>query len=881
MAPTEEVFLRLAGERGLLDPERQEQARRSADSTPPSEFAVRQGWITPHARDVLLAEAAGALAPAVPSVTRSVSRSGRALPDFPGYVILDELGHGGMGIVYQARQTALGRDVALKVLIAGEDATASTLARFEREARAAARLQHPNIVQVHDVGRRGAFHFFTMQLVVGRPLSKAIREGLISPRQALELTQKVALALDYAHAQGVIHRDVKPQNIILDWRGEPLLADFGLAKDVRSEELTALGESIGTPTYASPEQLGGETDRVGPRSDVYSLGATLYQLLTGQPPFVGDTLFSVIQQVLMEEPVPPRRIRANLHRDIETICLKAMEKEASRRYATAREFADDIGRYLEGEPILASTAGRFERSWRRVRRYPLVFGLAAAVLIASVTTGALWWKRVQDRTTAERERAELIRNAREREEAATRERDRLVSDALERLRVTGDALVEASLARRALGDLPGSRKYAEFLWPAVEELKERAPHLAEPWYHEGRMLRALQREEPAEQSQDEAVRLARRPDATAGGRALLASALYERGVLRMLRWLRRLAEKRTAILQARSAGRRPEDAPPETPTEQDVDASHPEVKDVKRLAAEDLDEVPRIAQAGVVLSTAAVALSSYLKGARNAEALLRLALKEDRYRVEVYDALASLAEARGDPEEAARIYEEGHQADRGYLPHLFNEAAQLRRAAAAHPERAIGLLGRAMEAADAALSLDPDSPAAWVSKSAMLIGQGDAWWASGAEGQAEAAYEAALHAAERALSLDPRCAEAAVNQASVHLSLGDAKAARGEDPSDEYQKALAGFDWVVSSLPRFAVAVHNQAKAHQSLGDAKRARGEDASDEYRKALAGYDNALSLEPRSEEAAIGQGNVHQSLGDAKRARAEDACDEYQKA
>ncbi len=364
------------------------------------------------------------------------SEHGKRLPSLPGYETLQEIGRGGMGIVYKARQTSLGRTVAVKVMIAGQDADDESLVRFHREARAAAKLDHPNIVQVLDVGRSGAKHFFAMRHVDGCSLNEWVKQREVTPRVALELTRKVALALDYAHSQGVIHRDVKPANILIDAGGEPHLVDFGLAKDLAIGGLTASGTRLGTPSYAPPEQLDGNFGKVDARADVYSLGATLYYVLTGRAPFDGDRMLTIVTAVLFQEPIPPRAIHSNIHRDVETICLKALEKEPDRRYATVREMADDIGRYLDGEPIRATPAALPTRVWRKARKNLAVVlpAVVAVVFGLAISIGALVQGRARARDIDEGIRAaeDHLREAdassdrRRRREACTRARDALV-----------------------------------------------------------------------------------------------------------------------------------------------------------------------------------------------------------------------------------------------------------------------------------------------------------------------------------------------------------------------------------------------------------------------------------------------------------------------
>ncbi len=279
-----------------------------------------------------------------------------------------------------ARQVSLNRPVALKMILAGQLATETDVRRFHTEAEAAANLDHPGIVPIYEVGQHEGQHYFSMGFVEGQSLSQRLAEGPIPPREAAALMVKVAAAIEYAHRHGVIHRDLKPANILLDQSGNPRVTDFGLAKKVQGDSgLTGSGQIMGTPSYMPPEQAGGNRSDVGPAADVYSLGATLYALVTGRPPFQAATAMDTVLQVIGEEPVPPRLLNPSLPGDLETICLKCLEKDPSRRYATAQALVDDLGRWLGGEPILARPAGRLERMAKWSRRNPAAAAWLAAI----------------------------------------------------------------------------------------------------------------------------------------------------------------------------------------------------------------------------------------------------------------------------------------------------------------------------------------------------------------------------------------------------------------------------------------------------------------------------------------------------------------------
>jgi hypothetical protein len=308
------------------------------------------------------------------------------------YEVLSEIGRGGMGVVYKAFHPGLKRTVALKVLIAGEDASEESISRFHREAEAVAKLgHHSHIVPIYDIGQeatagRSPLHYFAMHYVDGKSLDRQILDGELGPKRAALITQKIAEALHHAHENKIYHRDIKPANILVTREGQPQITDFGLAKDVESDpKMTASGVTLGTPQYMPPEQAEGRLTEVDARSDIYSLGAAFYEMLTGRPPFEGEAAFQVIKKMILEDPAPPRKWNRGIPRDLETICLKCLEKEASRRYPTAKALADDLGRYLEGTPILARPLGRFARGWRWVRRNKAASaGIAATSLLLTI-----------------------------------------------------------------------------------------------------------------------------------------------------------------------------------------------------------------------------------------------------------------------------------------------------------------------------------------------------------------------------------------------------------------------------------------------------------------------------------------------------------------
>jgi hypothetical protein len=302
------------------------------------------------------------------------------------YELQEEIGRGGMGVVFRARQASLNRTVAVKMIISGAFAGPRERERFQLEAEAAAQLRHPNIVAIHEVGEHEGLSYFSMDLIEGQTLSAQLKEGKLPPARAAALVKSLAEAVHFAHQRGTLHRDLKPQNVLMGSDGQPHILDFGLARPVEQEAgLTRTGDVMGSPSYMPPEQATGRMGDIGPASDVYALGAILYEAITGKPPFTGPTAMDVLSQVIDRDPAPPRKRNPNVPADLETICLKCLEKRPDRRYHSARALAEELERFLNFEPILARPAGRLRRGWSWTQRNPWVFaagfGLVALALV--------------------------------------------------------------------------------------------------------------------------------------------------------------------------------------------------------------------------------------------------------------------------------------------------------------------------------------------------------------------------------------------------------------------------------------------------------------------------------------------------------------------
>lgn len=406
----------------------------------------------------------------IKTIVTQPTRSPESLPSIPGYEMLGDLGRGGMGVVYKARQVGLNRLVALKMIKGGEFANEEERARFHAEAEAVARLQHPNVVQIHEVGEVGGNPYFSLEFCEGGSLANHLNGTPLPPKSAASLVETLAGAMHAAHQKGIVHRDLKPANILLSAEQKelsaeshslstqlsalstfvPKVTDFGLAKKLDQVGQTASGAVMGTPSYMAPQQAAGKTKDLGPAIDIYALGAILYELMTGRPPFKAATPVETILQVLEEEPVPPSRLQPKLPRDLETICLKCLDKEPPKRYSSAAALAADLHRFQADEPIAARPAGAFERGWRWCRRKPVVAALTATVALVMslgiIVSSVLM--AVAQKRESEAEIATDLATTKAKE--ATSEKNRADDAAEESSRNAQQAIKEKEQARRLL-----------------------------------------------------------------------------------------------------------------------------------------------------------------------------------------------------------------------------------------------------------------------------------------------------------------------------------------------------------------------------------------------------------------------------------------------
>jgi serine/threonine-protein kinase len=836
-------------------------------------------------------------------------------PTIPGYEILGELGRGGMGVVYKARDQRLGRLVALKLVLAGSLAGEEERGRFQREAEALASFQHPNIVQVHEVGQVGGTPFCALEFVGGGTLlGRLVREPL-SARAAAALVEALAGAMHHAHQRGVLHRDLKPANVLLAEDGTPKIGDFGLAKRLDdSGDQTRNGSVLGTPNYMAPEQAEGNSRAFGPATDVYGLGAILYDTLTGRPPFRGETAVDTLQQVVTDDPVPPARLNRRVPRDLETICLKCLEKSPARRYATARELADDLRRLLDGEPIRARRVGPVERAAKWARRRPAAAGLAALSALSAVglLVGGAWYARHESARAAEAER--LHAQAR-REQARAADNFRLARAAVEEMltrvsreklahvpqmervrrellekalhfyeefatRETGDdpelrreaarALVGAGDVRALLGDPTGAESAYR---PAVARLAELpdAPavreDLAAAWNNLGNLLRDTARAGDAEEAYRHAADLRQTlldaAPTDADARAALGTCLANLGALRHKqgRFVEAEADERRAL----------------------------ELLDGGSERARVLNNLGRLLAETARLDDGEQAVRE------SCTILGRLAERwpdDPDYRQELAAADNQLGDLLRDarPAAAEKAYDEALRLRTALAAAFPSVPVYRQELAATHNSRAIlfratGRAGDADAAERAALALKEklatDHPAVMAYRRELAgahNNRGIALQIDRRAADAEAAYRKALALYAALAAEQPDLPEHPREQARVRLNLAALLLAanRSNDAEAECREALALLTRLASDFPAVPEYRQERARALSTLATVLEARqhaaaeeaAEQSVDEFARLATEWPKVVDYRRQLAEARLGLALLRRSAGDAGR-------------
>jgi len=868
--------------RGLLTRERTDQLRRDPPSTAPSaativESAASATPVAPAAsadQAPTLATApaskgdgAATLLTSPPGASPSggVPATGPPAGRLGKYDLLEEVGRGGMGVVYRAFDTELRREVALKTVLVGDAKRPELVERLRREARTAATLDHPGIVPIYDVGAADGVPYFAMAFLRGRTFDVLLREGgLPGLRERVAVLVEVARAVAHAHDRQVVHRDLKPSNLLVDLAGGIHVMDFGLAKRLDDDlRLTATGQLMGTPQYMSPEQLEGEGG-VGAPSDVYSLGAVLYEALSGRPPFPGNTMAEIVARSLARDPEPPRRLNPRVPLDLETVCLKALEKEPARRYPTARELAADLTRWLAGEAIEARPATWRTTIVRRiVRRKALtaaVVAFAVAGLALAVSAGSL------------------------------HSRARLQERVLESLREKAGLYVDAALALRRVGVPRAMRKAEEEYLPrlrrAVEEAEREQPDLAEPRYHLGRLCRALMRFDEAAREQEAA--LARDPDC--------APARYERAVLAIRAHADRLALLRERALQDAGSRLRQGESTA-IPTDLVLEACDDEARRLRAQIVADLERLARnVTGPAVGPGSGATAASgtpgdaaarsacvqglALIHGGRTTEdqaqgrALLARALELEPTLEEAWESWAALEEALGNWTEAEAVFGRALESDRGYTPFWYGRSgARLKRGVQAG-HRGLDptpFYDGAAADLDRVGELEPDRPEPWTRRAMVWIDRGV--WLGSRGADAASAYREAIADYGRALALAPDSADSWGGRGVARLNLGVQLEGRGEDGSAVCVDGITDVGKAISLAPARAEFHLWLGAAHINAGSGERRRGRDSEPHFREAVAAIDRGLALDPVRADLWLNRGVARGNLAEALAGRGED--------
>ncbi len=821
------------------------------------------------------------------------------------YQLVHELGRGGMGVVYKAWHPALKSYFAVKVLLSGGHASPDEIRRFQREAQAAARLKHPGILAVHDISEADGKTYFAMEYIEGVGLDKVMKDPVtfgIAPGQgssgaggrgginvstALQWTREIAEALQAAHEAGVVHRDLKPANVIREARGGRLkVMDFGLAKlvdEAGGTGATRTGVLMGTPAYMSPEQAAGEVRRIDARSDVYQIGAILYELLTGRPPYEGATGMDVVLQVMQQDPIPPRRLDPTIDRDAATICMKAMARTQEKRYASAQALAEDCGRCLNDEPILARPESWWEKPVRWARRRKALAAVGGAGILAVVVAGGVGLYAL--RVGAEKDREHRAH------EQTARERETLRTKVLAKLRKEAGLYVDATLQLRRSGvTVAKLQRYLAPMEESAEEARSELPEAPEPYYYMGRMYRALMDFKQAKDEQDRA--LAKDAD--------FIPSLYERVVLLSMDYRARLRQLKDAWLAAEGTrlaaggglakGGGGGEKMGQVPSNDDLVGKDAEAQRIERALATDAARLEGngAESSGSALSPAmrkaARALwlqagSQRKEDREEAHALFAQALKEDPALEEAVEGCAEAAESY---EEHVAVIARGIEADKGYVPYWrWRGDARLSwgNYEADHGEDPGPRWQEAAADYAKALELNPAYAEAWLGRGKLRSSLGT--YKQNRGGDPGPFFEEAAADFGKALGLKTTFAEAWMSRGLLRTNWGDHKATRGDDPGPLWQDAAVDFGKALELNPSSALAWRRRGNVRQNWGVHKMNRGEDPVPLYQEAAADYGKALELNPSDAWVWMSRGVLRTNWGSQMRDRGEDAGPHFQDA
>ncbi|MHC5079258.1 MAG: protein kinase domain-containing protein [Planctomycetota bacterium] len=842
------------------------------------------------------------------------------------YQILSELGRGGMGVVYKAFQPALKRMVALKVLISGEDASEEAIARFQREAEAVAKLgHHPNIVPVHDIGREGRHHYFAMHHVEGKPLDRMIDDGEITPKQAAGIAKKLAEALQHAHQHGVLHRDVKPSNVLMAFPrfesepsgepkgeipnpksqiptksqipnlndtgsgrsgragavrhsprriqpataegasgesgSEPMLTDFGLAKDVESEsKMTRSGVTLGTPAYMPPEQAKGLLAEVDERSDVYSLGATLYEMLVLHPPFEGDSIGDIVRKILFHEPVAPRKVNRSVEKDLETICLKCLEKDPDRRFGSAGALASDLGLYLEGRPILARPPGVGEKVQRTLRRHKIAsLGVAAAVVALAVggIFGWLGWASgVREREEAQK-RVERLLGKNRAVSAVFRSAETQLGDVVKELR-------EARYVPQAR-----RREITGRLWPEVTAFEKNVPGDSAS---QAAMLAILGWLKFQAGYEDEAFPYFERsrsvdPD-------VLYGVLFE-AMVWLVRYIEGQKEPATWTWEGNIAF---DEVPGETPEMREARAKFEEVLRSFRGAAS--WEASSAADLSAVLEGFRRIQGQDLRGAEEGltralsipeVAWFEVEIRQARARVRYF--MKSFNACREDVEWILNRHSKNIEGLL-YRGKLLSAEAGMKRLEGKDP---IPSFRKSIQVYDGLIGLLPSVPIFYKLRGNVYLSLGHALRVRGND--PESLFREAIKNFNAALEIHPGDRGAVYNRGNTYVSVAQYFIKRGKDPRIVLEKAVQDFDRLVNEEHYPEVTLLLRGRAYNYLAEWEVRFGTDPSNSIQKSMRDFQEILRRNPEHIGALSSKGEGFLYLGVYQTRAGEDPRESYQ--
>ncbi|MHC5019199.1 MAG: protein kinase domain-containing protein [Planctomycetota bacterium] len=773
------------------------------------------------------------------------------------YTVIDELGHGGMGVVFRAHDPALGRDIALKVLPAS--APVDMRARFVREGKVAARLHHPNIVSVLAAGEDGDIAWLAQDLIEGRSLDDLIDDEDVPPGEAARIVHAVAEALAHAHANGVIHRDIKPGNILLSRDGVPFVADFGLARDVEgTAHLSRSGQVLGTPHYMSPEQASGRVGTLDGRTDVWACGVVLYELLSNALPFAGESAVDVLSRVVREDPRPLLKAAPHVPRDLAVIAGKCMAKVRDHRYGSAQALADDLQRFMDGEAIRAKPPSVWVRLRRAIARRKLAAGVAAAGLLGvGAVAAVLVPQRMAESRRADaaaKAAAEAAAEQRRAEAEAAEARER----AVERLRSTTDMALDAVLSLRRAGDRKGMARFAAKVEAVCREAIVATPESPEPHFRLGRMYRAMLRDEEARAEQAAAL----------GKDSGYLPALYESVVLDSRRFRTRMAriiaDARTSTARRRLAAGGA--ATPERSLWEIMEAdaeAHGTWQGLQALLRQLEDRADGLTEGQLAcLRGFALWINNDRAAARRA---FGDALKQSPELIEAYGVAAEIAQEQGDYPAADQLWTAGVEFDRGYLPFRLGRARTRKAWAGAMRRRGLDATERfaaAIADFEAVLAEDPDDAVAWFELGGTRVNHSSLVEDRGRDPLP--ALEKALGEFNKAVAIDGALVTAWLFRGNALIRRARVLVGRGGDGGPDTRAGIESYDRGLKLAPERAELWSARGHAYGNRAVELMGRGGDAGAAFAKAEPDFTKAIECNPADAESWMGRGLIRANWG-----------------